>query len=131
METAGAGEWSREAPAVVISWAARGPPSRAGRDGEWRKEERGEERDEKEGKGEEKLRGERRWVGSKGREKRKEGRGGRRLGEGKGRRWWGRGCRRPEEEHRGSWGFMILVWTVGGPDAMGDEQHTRQVEQPS
>lgn len=50
METAGAGEWSREAPAVVISWAARGPPSRAGRDGEWRKEERDEK--EEEGRGE-------------------------------------------------------------------------------
>lgn len=73
-------------------------------------------------KGEEKLRGERRWVGSKGREKREEGRGGRRLGEGKGTRRWGRGCRRPEEEHRDSWGFMILGWTVGGPDAMGDEK---------
>lgn len=96
METAGAGEQSREAPAVVISWAARGPPPRAGR------EEEGTE-----GKGGEGRR-ERRWVGSRGREEREEGRGGGGWGKGRGgeggRQSRRAGVGRAEEgEHEGGW----------------------------
>lgn len=92
METAGAGEQSREAPAVNHRWAARAHTPRA-------EERRG---------------------GTEGEGGEEEGRGGgvgERVGEER-----GGGQRRrvgAEEENTGQLGLMILEWAAAGPAASG------------